>query len=263
MKTSCLPICFFEAIQSGRMSLSRWHTLAASIGLDGVEVYVPFLKSTEKEYLVGIRKELHSFNLEVSMLTGYGNMADTSPRVWQAAVDEVKRNVEIAAILGAPIVRVIAGQRKIGSTRDTQINYVCRALREAVLFASKYGVVLAMENHPEIGVKNEDFMEIIRRANLRELKVNLDTSNSLLSGDDPVALAKDVAGRVIHVHASDRSANLDHCPLGEGVVRFPAIFGLLKKAGFDGWISMEVGGARGEEGIRSSLDYLKRTWKAA
>jgi sugar phosphate isomerase/epimerase len=56
---------------------------------------------------------------------------------------------------------------------------------------------------------------------------------------------------------------MDHCAVGEGVVDFPTIFKILKGAGFDGWISMEVGGARGEDDIRRSLEYVRQVWEAA
>ncbi|NOZ22396.1 MAG: sugar phosphate isomerase/epimerase [Planctomycetes bacterium] len=76
-----------------------------------------------------------------------------------------------------------------------------------------------------------------------------------------VGLVKD---RVVHVHASDRDAELEHTVVGEGVVDFPAIFRVLKhEASFDGWISLEAGGARGEEGIRDGVEYVRRAWEEA
>ena len=263
MKTSCLPICFFDDIRGGRLSLDQWHQMAAGMGLDGVEVYEPLLDSRDKNSLLRLRKKLRKLRLDISMLTGYANIADTDPKGWQAAVDGLKGHIEIAAIIGATIVRSIAGKWRVGSTRDTQLNYVARALRELIPFAANYGVHIALENHPQIGTKVEDFLEIVRRVRVPELQINLDTSNAMLSGGNVVALAEEVKDRVIHVHASDRFPNMDHCAVGEGVVNFPAIFKILKGAGFDGWISMEVGGVRGEDGIRQSLEYVRQVWEAA
>ena len=56
---------------------------------------------------------------------------------------------------------------------------------------------------------------------------------------------------------------LEHTVIGEGAVDFPAIFRTLKReADFDGWISLEAGGTRGEDGIRQGIDYVKQTWDA-
>jgi sugar phosphate isomerase/epimerase len=51
--------------------------------------------------------------------------------------------------------------------------------------------------------------------------------------------------------------------VGEGVVDFPAIFKILKEAGFDGWISMEVGGTGSRQSIADSLAYVKEKWSEA
>jgi sugar phosphate isomerase/epimerase len=64
----------------------------------------------------------------------------------------------------------------------------------------------------------------------------------------------------VHVHASDRDRDLKHTVEGEGVVDFPSIFGILKKTGFDGWISLESGSDKGKEGIRQGMEYVKRVW---
>jgi sugar phosphate isomerase/epimerase len=95
------------------------------------------------------------------------------------------------------------------------------------------------------------------------LKVNFDTSNPLVEGDDPVELARLVAEKVVHVHASDRYEDLEHCVAGEGCVPFPEIFQVLKAAGFDGWISLEAGGTRGEEGVVEGIRHVKEVWESA
>ncbi len=65
------------------------------------------------------------------------------------------------------------------------------------------------------------------------------------------------------VHASDRSADLEHQVTGEGVVPFPKVFGVLKSAGYDGWISMESGGTTGKQGIIQAMESVKRIWAEA
>ncbi|NOZ23849.1 MAG: hypothetical protein GXP25_22450, partial [Planctomycetes bacterium] len=89
-----MPICFFEVLKKGELTLSAWHQMAADIGLDGVEVYEPFLEGYDKNYLLGIRKELRALDLDISMLTTYGNIANTDVNEWQVAVDMIRRSIE-------------------------------------------------------------------------------------------------------------------------------------------------------------------------
>ena len=103
-------------------------------------------------------------------------------------------------------------------------------------------------------------MRILELVDDDRLKVNLDTSNPMVSGDSSVELTELVKDRVVHVHASDRGRDLEHTVEGEGLVDFPSIFASLKKAGFDGWISLESGSDKGRKGIRQGMEYVKRVW---
>lgn len=103
-------------------------------------------------------------------------------------------------------------------------------------------------------------MRILELVDDERLKVNLDTSNPMEAGDDPVELAKLVKTRVVHVHLSDRSANLQHQVAGEGVVDFVSILHILREAGYDGWLSLEAGGRKGQDVIHQSLNFIREVW---
>ena len=269
MKMSCIPICFFRKMLEGEMSLLDWLDMAAEVGLDGIEMYDRYLDSFEPDYLKQVSEDCRQRGLEISMLTGYGDLArpgdaQTAPGASRAdAIAEVKRNVDAALILGTDIVRVVGGMWPEGIEPDAVLTNVAEGLRECLSYATPKGVLLGFEDHPDVGTKISDFIEIIRRTDSEDLKVNLDTSNPLVSKDDSVELTELVKDRVIHVHVSDRHADLEHAVVGEGVVEFPRIFSILKAAGFDGWLSMESGGSRGKQGIIDGLEYTKTTWAEA
>jgi len=150
-----------------------------------------------------------------------------------------------------------------GVDRDAALTNVADGLQECLAYATPKGILLGFEDHPEVGTAIGDFVEIIRRVDSDDLKVNLDTSNPLVSGDDPVELTELVQDRVIHLHVSDRHADLEHSITGQGAVDFPAIFQILKEAGFDGWFSMEAGGPPEKKSVADGLEYMKRTWQEA
>jgi len=269
MKTSCIPICLFQKITSGEMSFVEWLDMAAEVGLDGIEMYDRFLESFESDHLNQVAEQVKERGLEISMLTGYGDLArpeglDAPPGGTRAdAIAEVKRNVDASLILGTEIVRVVGGMWPKGVDRDAALTNVADGLQECLAYATPKGILLGFEDHPEVGTAIGDFVEIIRRVDSDDLKVNLDTSNPLVSGDDPVELTELVQDRVIHLHVSDRHADLEHSITGQGAVDFPAIFQILKEAGFDGWFSMEAGGPPEKKSVADGLEYMKRTWQEA
>ena len=261
MKVSCIPICFFQdIIRTGRMSLSEWIEMAADVGLDGIEVYRPYLDSPDRSRLAALAEEIGQAGLEVSMYTSYGDLAVASEAEQQ--IELVRGDVDAAVALGTGIVRVTAGRWPDDCSPEEALRNVAECLRQSLGYAEDQGVALALEDHPEIGTKNQDFIRILELVDDERLKVNLDTSNPMESGDSPVALAELVGDRVIHVHASDRDEELEHQVVGEGCVPFREIFAVLQSAGFDGWISMEAGGTKGKQGIVEGLRHVRETWSA-
>jgi sugar phosphate isomerase/epimerase len=135
------------------------------------------------------------------------------------------------------------------------------------------GVRLVYENHAKPGAWQytdfsqppEIFLEILAGVTDPALGVNFDTGNAAAFAPDPLDLLERVLPRVASVHASDTSTRgaLNHTLLGTGLAPYPAIFGRLKRAGWDGWICMEEASFRGREGVRLAAEYVRRVWAEA
>ena len=264
MRLSAIPICL-PGLMGGKQdpTFEEWVETARGLGLDGIELYHRFFDDWGDDHLLQVRRLLDDRGLSVSMFTDDQELTSRDADQRQAQIARLRRGVDIAKLVGAPQVRVTAGWPKKEMPRDEVLANVAAALTDALPYARERGVWLALEDHPRFGTAIADFTAIIEAVAGPDLKVNLDTSNTMLAGETAVDLARIVADRVVHVHASDRHADLEHSVAGEGVVDFPAIFRLLKAAGFDGWVSYEAGGSRGLEGLRDGLAYLRRTWESA
>jgi inosose dehydratase len=105
-----------------------------------------------------------------------------------------------------------------------------------------------------------------------------DTGHLAWAGADPVAFCRDYAARVKTIHAKDVSeavrargvaeawdygtfsANGIFAELGEGSVDFPAIFAILRDAGFAGWVIAETDVTQKPTALESatiSREYLR------
>ncbi|MDP9406500.1 MAG: TIM barrel protein [Actinomycetota bacterium] len=148
--------------------------------------------------------------------------------------------------------------------------------------AGERGVTATL--HPHVGTVVERTPEVERVLEGAALPLCLDTGHLLIGGTDPAALAREVPGRVAHVHLKDvdaaladrvRNAELTYTeavarglyrPLGQGDVDIAGIVRSLEGAGYQGWYVMEqdtildAEPAPGEgplAAVQSSLDYLK------
>ena len=105
-------------------------------------------------------------------------------------------------------------------------------IQECITIAKEHDIVLGLENHykdgywlyPEFAQKAEIFVELLDSIpEQKHFGVQYDPSNALVAGDDPVALLRQVADRVVTMHASDRflieGATLEEVLLPNGADR--------------------------------------------
>ncbi len=111
--------------------------------------------------------------------------------------------------------------------------------------------------HPHVGTQVERSGEVERFLAGSDLALCLDTGHLLIGGTDPLALAREHAGRVAHVHLKDvkapvaarvRDGELSYTdgvragmyvPLGDGDVGVLDLVDVLEAAGYRGWYVME------------------------
>jgi len=130
-------------------------------------------------------------------------------------------------------------------------------------YAEAAEVILALENHPAIGTAPRDFLRILEFVDDERLKVNLDTPNPMESGASVLDLLPRVISRVVHVHASDRNADLSHVARGTGVVPLREVLAQLRAAGLSGTVSVEIRGKPERASVEAPAANMRRIWSEA
>jgi sugar phosphate isomerase/epimerase len=270
MNYSCLPMIYFKAIVLDQtMSVFDWLEIASGLPLDGTEIHWRMLPTAPGD-LDRLRAALRTRHLRVSQVTCAPDFTHPDTSVRKAEIARTRKDIEAAAALGATCVRITAGQAHPQTAQADGIRWVVDAVRPLLEEAGRQRVLLAFENHykdyfwehPDFAQRAETFLEIVHTLGPNGLRVNYDTSNQIMIGEDPLAVLAKVQDLVVHVHCSDRvgPGTYQHAPAGEGVVDFPAIFRLLQTNGYDGWLSAEYNGPEGLGGLRRALEYIRATW---
>jgi sugar phosphate isomerase/epimerase len=273
MKLSCLPVSFFSDIIDGRMSVFEWARMGASLGLDAVDLSILFVKDRTPQKLQALRKEVESIGMRIAMVTSYPDFTHPDAAQRDKELLSEREVVDVAAALGAEMVRVTAGQAHPETPRETGIAWAIQGLRCLVESTRGSGVTLVYENHAKPGTwvytdfstPPDIFLEIVRGTADVGLGVNFDTGNAATFAEDPVQLLRQVIQRVVSIHASDSSlrGELKHTLLGTGITPFPALFAELKKAGWDGWICLEEASNQGYAGVQTAVEFIRNTWNTA
>jgi len=270
MKFSTLPVSFYRDFAGGQRSLGEWFRFAGELGLDGADISIAHLASLTPSYLAQLRREASDAGVQVAMVVTYSDFThpDAQERLRQQG--EVHSFIDAAAQLGAPFVRVTAGQRHPAVNEVEGIAWAVEGLTSCLDHAAQAGVTLTYENHTKGSVWTYNdftqpariFLEVMERTAGTGLRLLYDTANTLGSGDDPLAVLEAVLDRidVIHVNDIQRAGVFEPCLVGTGVAPNRAIFTRLTAAGFDNWISVEEASNTGEEGFRRAIPYVKELW---
>jgi sugar phosphate isomerase/epimerase len=131
-----------------------------------------------------------------------------------------------------------------------------RSVRWLLRYANEYGVDLLMENvprsYPYILVSVADFEMFFDEIDF-DMRMVLDVAHSSLQ-NETLDFISSFPEKIMHVHVSDNhGVSDDHLPIGKGSIDWQKSIGALKDIGFGGWVTVES-----YEGVRQSLDYLKR-----
>jgi sugar phosphate isomerase/epimerase len=282
------PLC-----TDGTMILREWVDLAAPFGLDGLEYYSGFRELADPAGWAAARRTVESRGLVIPMLCCSPDFSHPDAEFRRQEVAKEKNWIRMAAALGAGYCRVLSGQRRPELARAQGLALVAECIEACLPEAEACGVTLVLENHykddfwnyPEFAQQMDVFCELVALIRHPRFGVNYDPSNAFLAGDDPLELLRRVKDRVVTMHASDRylaegtladlrrdetgaagyAKRLRHGTIGQGLNDYDAIFGTLRAAGFDGWVSIEDG-VDGMEQLAESVEFvrakLKQHWPA-
>jgi sugar phosphate isomerase/epimerase len=254
------------------MTVFDWIAMARDLDADGLEMYEGFFTSMEPAYLDSVGEAIASAGFAMPMLCCSPDF--THPNA-DARKREIEREVAMIGVtrrLGGPksVCRVLSGQRYPDVSREQGLEWVVECIEAVLPAAREQDVVLGLENHykdgfwryPEFAQKQDVFLELLHAIPEREyFGVQYDPSNAIVAEDDPVELLRLVADRVVSMHASDRRLDADgtllHGVTGKGLNDYDAIFDILAKHNYSGWISIEDG-MNGMEEMAESLAFLRR-----
>ena len=283
-RISLFPKCYFDPLVSGEMDYVSWIRSAAALGGEGLEHYDGFFRSFSDADVDPVIAAAAETGQVSSMLCFSPDFTHPDPDEHRRQIERQKAAIDLTVRLGTKFCRTLSGQKRPGLTRREGIDRTVDGLLRSLEHAERRDVVLCLENHykdgtwlyPEFAQAEDVYLEILDRVDSPRLGVQYDPSNAIVGGYDPIAFLERVLPRVVTMHASDRSLapgatiedlrasdgatgysdKLRHGEIGKGLIDYDAIFGILARARFTGWISVEDG-VNGLDELRRSVEFLK------
>ncbi len=243
--------------------------LAKELGFEGIEF-------TELDpCTVDTAKRIKSYCDEIGLpIVAYSVGANFARLFPKRTVKQIKKQVDIAAALGVPVMRhdvcyVLAPNRSWQKTADKMAPYI----REVTEYAKAKGVKTCTENHGFIFQAPERVKYLIDTVNNENYRWLCDVGNFLCVGAEPLASVKVAAPYAVHVHVKDflrsdvfkpnyfRAADGNYLLgtiVGKGVVPVKDCLSCLKEAGYDGYVSVEFEGKEDNiPALKAGLTFLQ------
>jgi len=158
-----------------------------------------------------------------------------------------------------------------GLSHDEAMDMMKRAYEQIIEAAERYEMIINIEPHGFYTTKPEFMEKMLAFVESPYLRMNMDTGNTFIAGQDPVQFLDKFKDKVSHVHIKDVSQSLakglrgeltgiavSNCAIGDGVNRenIEKCIDILTEIKFDGVVSLECEGQGGPM-IEKSLAYVR------
>nr|VFK25661.1 MAG: Sugar phosphate isomerase/epimerase [Candidatus Kentron sp. MB]VFK29644.1 MAG: Sugar phosphate isomerase/epimerase [Candidatus Kentron sp. MB]VFK74852.1 MAG: Sugar phosphate isomerase/epimerase [Candidatus Kentron sp. MB] len=155
-------------------------------------------------------------------------------------IDMLKRAMEIAVALGAPVLGFASGPLQPKLSRDIAWRHLVEGIRECLDSAN--GLLLAIEPEPGFLVNTTvDAINLIEEIGSPELVMNMDIGHVYVTEDDFMDAVARGARYSRHIHIEDIKNRVHvHEVPGDGDIPFSEVFRILQKEAYDGYLSVEL-----------------------
>jgi sugar phosphate isomerase/epimerase len=158
-----------------------------------------------------------------------------------------------------------------GLTNEQALDMMKRSYAQIMEVAERYKMIIDVEPHGFYTTKPEFMEKMLAFVDSPYLRMNMDTGNTFIAGQDPVAFLNKFKNKVSHVHVKDVSDTLaaslrgeltgiavSQCAIGDGVNvdNIRKCFDILVDIGYNGVVSLECEGQGGPM-IEKSLGFVR------
>ncbi len=240
----------------------------------------------QTEHVSAIQELVAQYEIEISGLGYYPNALSADSQESQLAIDQIRKMIGAAAMLGLAQVNTFIGR---DWTRSVEENWprLLEVWQPLVRFAEDQGVRIGIENCPMLFTADEwpggknlatspaIWERMFNDIGSKNLGLNYDPSHMIWQQMDYLQPIRDFADRIFHVHAKDallERQQLDqvgilahpldyHTPKlpGLGDVNWGQFFSVLGDVGYTGPVCVEVEDRDFEGSLESCQEALRQS----
>ncbi len=242
LKISLNAYSFNEPLRNRSMTLDDLLDFCAVNSFDAVDLtgyYFPgYPNVPPDDYVYALKRKAFLLGLDIS---GTGVKNDfTNPDVNKRKEDInlVKKWIEVAEKLGAPVIRIFSGIKSPpGYSWDQVMTWMVKDINECVTYGKKHGVIVAIQNHNDFIKTADHSQKIIEAVNSDWFGLVLDIG-SYRSGD-PYKQIEQTAKYAVNWQLKENMYENE----AEVKTNLAKVIGIIRASGYCGYVPIETLGA--------------------
>ncbi len=285
MKVAVSSYSFSQKLNAGELTQFDCIAKAREMGFDAIEFVgiQPHDGSTAEEYAKKLGEECRRLQMPVSNYTVGAEFMKEDGAKLDEEVERLKKEVDIAVLLGAVSMRHDATYGYPEGTRgyrgfDDCLPVIAEGCRRVTEYAQTKGVRTMVENHGTFCQDSDRVEKLVNRVAHPNFGLLNDMGNFLCADEDPAKAIGRVAPYAFYVHAKDFHVKTPMEPnpgqgffrsrsgcylrgaiIGHGDVPVKHCLMALKRAGYDGYVAIEFEGMEDAyKGLAIGLENLRR-----
>jgi sugar phosphate isomerase/epimerase len=187
-----------DQLATAKYTLEKFIDFCAEQDLDGTELtayYFP--KEITNDYLMSLKERTFRLGLDISGTAIGNDFCLPEGEARQENLKMCREWIDYSAALGAPVIRIFAGNVPKGDTEEAARERCIDGINQSLDYAATKGVSLALENHGGITATAEQMLKIIKGVKPSPwFGVNFDGGNFRV--DDPYAELEKIAPYAIN-----------------------------------------------------------------
>jgi sugar phosphate isomerase/epimerase len=229
----CCAYSYDNELRHGPMTLEDFILKAAKLQLTGVDMTAYYFKSTEPEYLLGLRHLAYKHAVAFSGAACGVSMVQADAAKRAESLAQIKKWVDVTDLLGASHLRIFAGVLPKGANLKDAVDWVVESMKAVCDYSGKKGITLGVEDHEGVTQSADLCVEIMQRVNSPYAGINLDITNFISTPtQDAYAQIAACLPYATNIHIRDHF--YDH-----SAVDMDRVWQIFAQAGHQGFVSAE------------------------
>jgi len=239
LKVSLNAFSFNDPLTKGAMSIDDMIEFCAEKGFLGVDItayYFPgYPVVPADDFLYHVKKKAFNQGIEISGTGVRNDFTEPDPNKRKESVLLVKRWIEAAEKIGAPVIRIFSGNQKTpGHSREQVLDWMIKDIHECIDHGKRHGVVVAIQNHDDFIKTANDAIQVLSAVSSEWFGLILDTGSYRIG--DPYSEIEKTAKFAVNWQIKEK-VFVDG---KETDVDMDRLIRIIKDSGYVGYIPLET-----------------------